>query len=79
MVISPTLDFRRAISSSRPSRSRAFNAVAAPDNARSRHSVSLGDGYCNLTSGNLNLVCGECPGFGAPSTGAIHHWYSMEF
>jgi hypothetical protein len=41
MVISPTLDFSRAISSSRSSRSRSFRAVAAPANARSRHSVSL--------------------------------------
>src|SRR6516162_7451577 len=39
MVISPTLDFSRAISSSRSSRS--FRAVAAPASARSRHSVSL--------------------------------------
>src|SRR5664279_3239563 len=41
MVISPTLDFRRAISSSRSSRSRSFRADAAPASARSRHSVSL--------------------------------------
>src|SRR5207344_3467283 len=41
MVISPTLDFSRAISSSRSSRSRSFRAVAAPASARSRHSVSL--------------------------------------
>ena len=41
MVISPTLDFSRAISSSRSSRSRSFKAVAAPASARSRHSVSL--------------------------------------
>jgi hypothetical protein len=36
-----TLDFSRAISSSRSSRSRSFRAVAAPASARSRHSVSL--------------------------------------
>src|SRR5450432_3827288 len=41
MVISPTLDFSRAISSSRSSRSRSFKAPAAPPRARSRHSVSL--------------------------------------
>src|SRR5580700_1683308 len=41
MVISPTLDFSRAISSSRSSHSRSFKAVAAPASARSRHSVSL--------------------------------------
>ena len=41
MVISPTLDFSRAISSSRSSRSRSFKADAAPASARSRHSVSL--------------------------------------
>src|SRR5262252_5635988 len=41
MVISPTLDFSRAISSSRSSRSRSFRAVAAPASARSRHSLSL--------------------------------------
>src|SRR5580700_9150509 len=41
MVISPTLDFSRAISSSRSSHSRSFRAVAAPASARSRHSVSL--------------------------------------
>src|SRR5450759_1758204 len=41
IVISPTLDFSRAISSLRSSRSRSFNAVAAPASARSRHSVSL--------------------------------------
>src|SRR6185312_1009446 len=41
MVISPTFDFSRAISSSRSSRSRSFRAVAAPESARSRHSVSL--------------------------------------
>src|SRR5450759_5222351 len=41
MVISPTLDFSRAMSSSRSSRSRSFNPVAAPASARSRHSVSL--------------------------------------
>ena len=41
MVISPTFDFSRAISSSRSSRSRSFRAVAAPASARSRHSVSL--------------------------------------
>src|SRR5208337_3522572 len=41
MVISPTLDFSRAISSSRSSRSRSFSADAAPASARSRHSVSL--------------------------------------
>src|SRR6516164_6738129 len=41
MVISPTLDFSRAISSSRSSRSRSFRAVVAPASARSRHSVSL--------------------------------------
>src|ERR1019366_7952697 len=41
MVISPTLDFSRAISSSRSSRSRSFRADAAPASARSRHSVSL--------------------------------------
>src|SRR4249920_3202306 len=41
MVISPTLDFSRAISSSRSSRSRSFKAVAAPASARSRHAVSL--------------------------------------
>jgi hypothetical protein len=41
MVISPTLDFSRAISSSRSSRSRSFRAIAAPASARSRHSVSL--------------------------------------
>ncbi len=39
MVISPTLAVRRAISSSRPSRSRSFSAVAAPARARPRHSV----------------------------------------
>src|SRR5271156_2604472 len=33
MVISPTLDFSRAISSSRSSRSRSFSAVAAPASA----------------------------------------------
>ena len=36
-----TLDFSRAISSSRSSRSRSFNAVTAPASARSRHAVSL--------------------------------------
>src|SRR5262245_30589927 len=41
MMISPTLDFSRAISSSRSSRSRSFKAVAAPASARSRHSASL--------------------------------------
>src|SRR5271168_1729283 len=41
MVISPTLDFSRAISSSRSSRSRSFRADAALASARSRHSVSL--------------------------------------
>src|SRR3982074_1002196 len=41
MVISPTFDFSRAISSSRSSRSRSFRAVAAPESARPRHSVSL--------------------------------------
>src|SRR5271167_4601838 len=41
MVISPTLDFSRAISSSRSSRSRSFRADAAPASARSRDSVSL--------------------------------------
>ena len=41
MVISPTLDFSRAISSSRSSRSCSFRADAAPASARSRHSVSL--------------------------------------
>src|SRR3954468_6515175 len=41
MVISPTFDFSRAISSSRSSRSRSFRAVAAPESARLRHSVSL--------------------------------------
>ena len=41
MVISPTLDFSRAISSSRSSRSRSFRADATPASARSRHSVSL--------------------------------------
>src|SRR6478672_9062248 len=41
MVISPTFDFSRAISSSRSSRSRSFKAVAAPASARSRHSLSL--------------------------------------
>src|SRR5665811_2510013 len=35
MVISPTLDFSRAISSSRASRSRSFKAPAAPASARS--------------------------------------------
>jgi hypothetical protein len=35
------LDFSRAISSSRSSRSRSFRAVAAPASARSRHSLSL--------------------------------------
>src|ERR1700675_2285404 len=41
MVISPTLDFSRAISSSRSSCLRSFKAPAAPASARSRHSVSL--------------------------------------
>src|ERR1039458_971710 len=41
MVISPTFDFSRAISSSCSSRSRSFKAEAAPESARSRHSVSL--------------------------------------
>src|SRR3954453_4795894 len=41
MVISPTFDFSRAISSSRSSRSRSLRADAAPESARSRHSVSL--------------------------------------
>jgi len=41
MVISPTLDFSRAISSSRSSRSRFFKAVAAPARARLRQLVSL--------------------------------------
>src|SRR5271166_5555967 len=41
MVISPTLDFSQAITSSRSSRSRSFRADAAPASARSRHSVSL--------------------------------------
>src|SRR5262245_3313610 len=36
MVISPTLDFSRAISSSRSSRSRSFKAVAPPQQARDR-------------------------------------------
>ncbi len=40
MVISPALDFSRAISSSRSSRS--FKAVAAPASARSRLAVSYG-------------------------------------
>jgi hypothetical protein len=35
------LDFSRAISSSRSSRSRSLKAVAAPASARFRHSVSL--------------------------------------
>jgi len=34
MVISPTLDFSRAISSSRSSRSRSFKAEAAPSQAK---------------------------------------------
>jgi hypothetical protein len=41
VVISPTLDFSRPISSSRSSRSRSFRAVAAPASARSRHSLNL--------------------------------------
>ena len=40
MVISPTLDFSRAISSSR-SRVAFLQGDAAPASARSRHSVSL--------------------------------------
>jgi hypothetical protein len=43
MVISPTLDFSRAISSSRSSRSRSFRAVAAPASARSRQLGQPGD------------------------------------
>ena len=37
MVISPTLPFRREISSSRRSRSRSFKADPAPSKARSCH------------------------------------------
>ena len=40
MVISPTLPFRREISSSRRSRSRSFKADPTPSKARSCHAES---------------------------------------
>src|SRR5258707_10159646 len=60
MVISPTLDFSRAISSSRSSRSRSFKAVAAPASARSRHSVSLAmeTFVCRATRSSAGAVAG---------------------
>jgi len=57
--------------------SGGFFEVRGHDGTSGLVSDLIASRYCNLTSGNL--VCVERPGLGEPSTGAIHHWYSMEF
>src|SRR5450759_70285 len=59
MVISPTLDFSRAISSSRSSCSRSFKAPAAPARARSRHSVSLATGHIHLSGHQIQRLAAQ--------------------